>query len=68
MGAEWDLFEDAVTSALRRRESLIARFRERVIAAGDKLSDEQMEAIVHRLADTVLQGEQLRHRSAHDRR
>ena len=68
MGAEWDLFEDAVTSTHRRRESLIARFRERVIAAGDKLSSEQMDAIVHRLADTVLQGEHLRHGSAYDRR
>ena len=68
MGAEWDLFEDAATSARRRRESLIARFRERVTATGDKLSSEQLDAIVHRLADTVLQGEHLRHRSASDRR
>ncbi len=68
MGAEWDLFENAVTSTHRRRESLIARFRERVIATGDKLSSEQVDAIVHRLADTVLQREQLRHGSAYDRR
>lgn len=68
MGAEWDLFEDAVTSAHRRRESLIARLRERVIAAGDKLSAEQMDAIVARMADTVLEGERLRHGSLYHRR
>jgi hypothetical protein len=62
MGGEWDLlFEDADTSARRRREALIARLRERVIAAGDKLSEEQVEAIVARMADTALEGERLRH-------
>ena len=60
MDGEWDLFEDAASSARRRREDLIARLRERVIAAGDKLSDEQVDAIVARMADTALEGERLR--------
>jgi hypothetical protein len=60
MGEEWDLFEDADTSARRRRDDLIARLRERVIAAGDKLSEEQVDAIVARMADTALEGERLR--------
>ena len=60
MGEEWDLFENADTSARRRRDDLIARLRERVIAAGDKLSDEQVDAIVARMADTALEGERLR--------
>ena len=57
MGEEWDLFEDAQASAQRRREELIARLRQRVIAAGDKLSEEQVAAIVSRMADTALEGE-----------
>jgi hypothetical protein len=61
MGEEWDLFENADTSARRRRDELIARLRERVIAAGDKLSEEQVDAIVARMADTALKGERLRH-------
>ncbi len=61
MGEEWDLFEDAQSSAQRRREELIARLRQRVIAAGDKLSEEQVAAIVSRMADTALEGERLRH-------
>ncbi len=61
MGEEWDLFEDADTSARRRRDELIARLRERVMAAGDKLSEEQVAAIVSRMADTALEGERLRH-------
>jgi hypothetical protein len=61
MGGEWDLFEDAHAVARRRREELIARLRERVIAAGDKLSEEQLDAIVSRMADTALEGERLRH-------
>ena len=68
MGGEWDLFENAATSAHRRRESLITRLRERVIAAGDKLSNEQMDAIVARMADTVLEGQRLRQGFAYDRR
>lgn len=61
MGEEWDLFEDAHASARRRRAELVARLRERVIAAGDKLSEEQVDAIVARMADTALEGERLRH-------
>ncbi len=58
---EWGLFEDAESSARRRREELMARLRDRVIAAGDKLSLEQVDAIVARMADTALEGERLRH-------
>ncbi|HUQ46425.1 MAG TPA: hypothetical protein VM033_07225 [Gemmatimonadaceae bacterium] len=61
MGEEWNLFEDATASAHRRRGELVARLRERVIAAGDKLSEEQVNAIVARMADTALEGERLRH-------
>jgi hypothetical protein len=61
MGEGWDLFEDAHTSARRRRDQLIARLRERMIAAGDKLSEDQVAAIVERMADTALEGERLRH-------
>lgn len=61
MGEEWNLFEDATASARRRRDELVARLRERVIAAGDKLSEEQVNAIVARMADTALEGERLRH-------
>lgn len=68
MGEEWDLFEDAETSARRRRDELIARLRERVIAAGDKLSEDQVDAIVRRMADTALEGERLRHGYAERRR
>ena len=58
---EWGLFEDAESSARRRREELVARLRDRVMAAGDKLSLEQVDAIVARMADTALEGERLRH-------
>lgn len=61
MGEEWDVFEDADASARRRREELVARLRQRVLAAGDKLSEEQVDAIVARMADTALEGERLRH-------
>ena len=60
LGEEWDLFEDADAQARRRREELVARLRERVMAAGDKLSGEQVDAIVSRMADTALEGERLR--------
>ena len=60
LGDDWGLFEDADASARRRRAELIARLRERVIAAGDKLSGEQVDAIVARMADTALEGERLR--------
>jgi hypothetical protein len=62
MGGDWDLFEDADTSARRRREELMVRLRERVLAAGDKLSEEQVDAIVSRMADIALEGDRLRQR------
>ena len=68
MGEDWDLFEDAESSARRRRQELIARLRERVIAAGDKLSEDQVDAIVARMADTALEGDRLRHGSRDRRR
>ncbi len=67
MGEDWDLFEDADASARRRRDELVARLRERVIAAGAKLSGDQVDAIVARMADTALQGERLRHGYTHPR-
>ena len=64
---EWGLFEDAESSARRRRAELVARLRDRVIAAGHKLSLEQVDAIVARMADTALEGERLRHGYARPR-
>jgi hypothetical protein len=61
MGEEWDLFEDADASARRRRRELIARLRVRVLAAGGRLSEEQVDAVVSRMVDTALAGERLRH-------
>lgn len=61
MGEEWGLFEDAEASVRRRRDELVVRLRARVIAAGDKLSEGQLAAIVTRMADTALAGERLRH-------
>ena len=58
---EWDLFEDAQQSAQRRRHDLIARLRARLRAAGDKLSDEQVSAVVERMADLALGAGNLRH-------
>jgi hypothetical protein len=61
MAQDWDLFEDAVQSAQRRRRELIARLRARLRAAGDKLSDEQVAAVVERMADLALGAGNLRH-------
>lgn len=61
MNDEWDLFEDAEQSVQRRRRDLIARLRERLRAAGDKLSDEQVAAVVERMADLALGAGNLRH-------
>ncbi len=58
---EWDLFEDAQQVAHRRRLDLIARLRARLRAAGDKLSDEQVSAVVERMADLALGAGNLRH-------
>lgn len=65
---EWSLFEDAATSASRRRTELVERLRQRMIAAGDKLSLQQIEALVARMADTALDGDRLRHRPDQPRR
>ena len=61
MNDEWDLFEDADQSVQRRRRDLITRLRERLRAAGDKLSDEQVSAVVERMADLALGAGNLRH-------
>jgi len=61
MSEDWDLFEDAQQSTQRRRRDLIARLRERLRAAGDKLSDEQVSAVVERMADLALGAGNLRH-------
>ena len=58
---DWECFEDAQQSTLRRRRDLIARLRERLRAAGDKLSDEQVSAMVERMADLALGAGNLRH-------
>lgn len=61
MTEDWDLFEDAQQSTQRRRHDLISRLRERLRAAGDKLSDEQVSAMVERMADLALGAGNLRH-------
>jgi len=61
MNDDWDLFEDAEQSVQRRRRDLIARLRERLRAAGDKLSDEQVSAVVERMAEIALGAGNLRH-------
>ncbi len=61
MNDDWDLFEDAEQSVQRRRRDLIARLRERLRVAGDKLSDEQVSAVVERMADIALGAGNLRH-------
>ena len=61
MAQDGDLFEAALQSAQRRRRELVARLRERLRAAGDKLSDEQVAAVVERMADLALGAGNLRH-------
>jgi hypothetical protein len=61
MGQEWELFENAVQSTQRRRRELMSRLRDRLRAAGDKLSDEQVAAVVERMADLALGAGNLRH-------
>jgi hypothetical protein len=51
---EWDHFEDAQQSAQRRRQELIARLRARLISGQNKLSEEQVAAVVERMADLAL--------------
>jgi hypothetical protein len=60
MGGDWDQFEDARQSTQRRRQELIARLRQRLLAAGGKLSDEQVAAVVERMADLALGGSRQR--------
>lgn len=61
MSQDWELFENAAQSTQRRRRDLVARLRERLRAAGDKLSDEQVAAVVERMADLALGAGNLRH-------
>lgn len=61
MNDDWALFEDALQSAQRRRTELVARLRARLLAAGSKLSDEQVAAVVERMADLALGGGRMRH-------
>jgi hypothetical protein len=51
---EWEHFEDAHQSAQRRRQELIARLRARLISGQNKLSEEQVAAVVERMADLAL--------------
>jgi hypothetical protein len=51
---EWEHFEDAQQSAQRRRQELIARLRARLINGQNKLSEEQVAAVVERMADLAL--------------
>lgn len=61
MAQEWEGFEDALQFTQRRRRELMTRLRERLRAAGDKLSDEQVAAVVERMADLALGAGNLRH-------
>ena len=61
MSQDWDLFEDARQFTQRRRLDLVTRLRERLRAAGDKLSEEQVAAVVERMADIALGAGNLRH-------
>jgi hypothetical protein len=51
---EWEHFEDAQQSTERRRQELIARLRARLINGQNKLSEEQVAAVVDRMADLAL--------------
>ncbi len=51
---DWEHFEDAQQSAQRRRQELIARLRARLTNAQNKLSEEQVAAVVERMADLAL--------------
>jgi hypothetical protein len=51
---EWEHFEDAHQSTERRRQELIARLRARLINGQNKLSEEQVAAVVDRMADLAL--------------
>jgi len=51
---DWEHFEDAQQSAQRRRQELIARLRARLINGQNKLSEDQVAAVVERMADLAL--------------
>lgn len=51
---DWEHFEDAQQSALRRRQELVARLRARLTGGQNKLSEEQVAAVVERMADLAL--------------
>jgi hypothetical protein len=54
MSEDWDLFEDAQQSEQRRRRELVARLRARLATSGHKLSEEQVSAVVERMADFAM--------------
>jgi hypothetical protein len=54
MSEDWDLFEDAQQSEQRRRRELVARLRARLATTGHKLSEEQVAAVVERMADFAM--------------
>lgn len=56
MSEDWAGFEDAEQSDQRRRAELIARLQARLALSQPKLSEEQVAAVVSRMADLVLRG------------
>jgi hypothetical protein len=51
---EWEQFEDAQQCEQRRRQELMARLRARLTSGRNKLSEEQVAAVVERMADLAL--------------
>jgi hypothetical protein len=51
---DWEGFEDAEQCERRRRVELIARLRARLASSQPKLSEEQVAAVVNRMADLAL--------------
>jgi hypothetical protein len=58
MSEEWEQFEDAEQCAQRRRQELVARLRARLSASRHKLSEEQIAAVVNRMADLAMRSGQ----------
>jgi hypothetical protein len=54
MAEDWDLFEDALQCEQRRRRELVARLRARLATTAPKLSEEQVAAVVERMADFAM--------------
>jgi hypothetical protein len=54
MSEDWDLFEDALQCEQRRRRELVARLRARLATTAPKLSEEQVAAVVERMADFAM--------------